>query len=220
MSDCIFGIKTKGVSLEVSQISVEEDQSEFDYICNVSLKKSYNGNGTYDVSIVNKDCIHGMPVGKWRITKAWIDYNWGNSYAQLKMEDEEGKETCDITASIDKGSSGGFYVPSLARTIFTKAQEVVRDYPNAIICTAMEELKKSQKGLNVDYLKKCLKWNEKKSSEEYIDNVEYVLSKLSNHLNVYTKTKELLKEREDQRSKLLLKSITSECKNLLDNFKE
>lgn len=218
MSDCIFGIKCNGVSISVSQISIDEDQSKFDYICNVSLKESYDGNGTYDVSIVNKDFIQGMPVGKWRIKEAWISYNWGSSYAQLIMEDEDGNETCEITADDQKGSASGFHVPSLARTIFTKAQEIVRDYPNARILNAVTDLDCSKKELNVDFLKKCLN-SEGKDDESYLDDVEYVLNIISNYLGIFKKTKELLKEQDDQRSKILLNKVVSECKHLLDSLK-
>lgn len=219
MSDCIFGIKCNGVSISVSQISIDENQSKFDYICNVSLKDSYNGNGTYDVSIINKDFIQGMPVGKWRIKEAWISYDWGDSYAMLVMEDEDGNETCNITADDQKGSISGFHVPSLARTIFTKAQEIVRDYPNAKVYNAIMELNKSKKGFNLSYMKDRYKEVLDKSNEEYIDFIEYLSTKVSQHLGVYKKTKALLEENDDQRSKELLKDITSDCKRLLESFK-
>ena len=220
MSDCIFGIKCNGVSISVSQISIAEDQSMYDYICNVSLKNSNNGNGTYDVSIINKDYIQEMPVGKWRITKAWIDYNWGDSYAKLIMEDEDGNETCVITADNQKGSISGFHVPSLARAIFTKAQEIVRDYPNAKVCNAIMELNKSKKAFNLSYMKNRYKEVLDKSDEEYIDFIEYLSTKVSQHLGVYKKTKALLEENDNQRSKKLLKDITSDCKRLLESFKD
>ena len=69
MVECIFGIKCNGVSIQVNKISIDTDQSEYDYICNVSLRRSSNGNDTYDVSIINKDYIQGVPVGKWQIIK-------------------------------------------------------------------------------------------------------------------------------------------------------
>ena len=69
MVECIFGIKCNGVSIQVNKISIDTDQSEYDYICNVSLRSSSNGNDTYDVSIINKDYIQGVPVGKWQIIK-------------------------------------------------------------------------------------------------------------------------------------------------------
>ena len=218
MDDYIFGIKCNGVSIHVSQISIDEDQSKDDYICNVSLKDSWNGNGTYDISIVNKDFIHGMPVGRWRIKEAWISYNWGDSTARLIMEDPDGNETCDLVADSQRGSAGGFHIPSLARTIFTKAQEVVRDYANAKVCNAVAELKASKDKLNISFLKQCLN-SEEKGDEEYISNIEYVVSKLAKHLNVYKSTKDLLSNEEDQRSKILLKNITSECKRLLLDLK-
>ena len=94
----------------------------------------------------------------------------------------------------------------MARTIFTKAQEVVRDYANAKVCNAVAELKASKDKLNISFLKQCLN-SEEKGDEEYISNIEYVVSKLAKHLNVYKSTKDLLSNEEDQRSKILLKNI-------------
>ena len=218
MEDYIFGIRCNGVSIQVSQISIDEDQSMFDYICNVSLKDSWNGNGTYDVSIVNKDYVHGMPVGKWRIKKAWINYNWGESNAKLIMEDPDGSETCELVADSQRGSSSGFHIPSLVRAIFTKAQNIVRDYPNAKVCNAVAELKASKENLNIHYLKKYLN-SENNGDEKFISNIKYVLDKLAHHLTVYTTTRDLLSKEEDQRSKLLLKDITAECRHLLLDLK-
>ena len=158
MEDYIFGIRCNGVSIQVSQISIDEDQSMFDYICNVSLKHFWKGNGTYDVSVVNKDYVHGMPVGKWRIKKAWIKYDWGESNAKLIMEDPDGSETCEFVADRQKGSYSGFHVPSLVRAIFSKAQNIVSDYPNAKVCNAIAELKASKENLNIHYLKKYLNY--------------------------------------------------------------
>ena len=219
MSDCIFGIRCNGVSISVSQISIDDDQSKYDYICNVSLKDSYNGNGTYDVSIVDKDFVSGMPVGKWRIKEAWISYNWGDSKAKLIMEDEDGNETIEITADDQKGSASGFHVPSLARTIFTKAQEIVRDFPNAKVCNAIMALNKSKKDFHLSYLIDRYKEVSTKTDEEYIDFMSYAANNISNYLSVFKETKELLEGLDDQRSKKLLKDITSDCRRILDNFK-
>lgn len=219
MNDYIFGVKCNGVSIQVTQISIDEDQTKFDYICNVLLKESWKGNGTYDISIVDKDYIHGMPVGKWRIKEAWISYDWGASNAKLIMEDAEGNETCELLADIQRGSAAGFHIPSLARTIFTKAQEIVRDYPNAKVYNAVTELKASKEKLNISLLKQYLN-SEDKEDDEYISNIEYVLSKIAKHLNVYKSTKDLLGNEEDQRSKTLLKNITSEFKHLLLDLKK
>ncbi len=219
MDEYIFGIKCNGVSISVSSISIESDQSAYDYICNVSLKDSYNGNGTYDVSIMNKDYIQGMPVGKWRIVKTWIRYDWGDSYAKLIMEDEEGNETSEIIADNQKGSVSGFHIPSLVKSIFTKAQAVVRDYPNVKICNAIMELNESKKHFNLSYLKNRYKEVLKEPDEKYIDFIRFAADIITNYLKVYKNTQDLLKENDDQRSVRLLKDITSECKHLLECFK-
>lgn len=220
MNECIFGIKCNGVSILASEISIDDDQSVYDYICNVSLKNSENGNGTYDVSIINKDYIQGMPVGKWRIKEAWISYDWGRSYAMLIMEDEDGNETCDITADDQRGSASGFHVPSLARTIFTKAQEIVRDYPNAKVFNAIMELKKSKKDFNLSYHQKRYKEVLNESDEVYIDFIRFATENISNHLKVFEETKSILEEYDDDRSKKLLKDIISDCRTLLYSLKE
>ena len=219
MNECIFGIKCNGVSISVTSISIDSDQSVYDYICNVSLKDSYNGNGTYDVSIVNKDYIQGMPVGKWRIKEAWISYDWGSSYSKLIMEDEDGNETSTIYADDQKGSASGFHLPSLTRTIFTKAQEVVRDYPNANICNAIMELNESKEHFNLSYYIKRHKEVSNKSDKEYIDFMEYAANNITKYIRAYKATAELLEKNDDPRSVRLLKNITSECRRLLDNFK-
>jgi len=219
MDECNFGIKCNGVSISVSQISIDSDQSEYDYICNVSLKESYNGNGTYDVSIINKDYIQGMPVGKWRIKEAWISYDWGSSYSKLIMEDEDGNETNTIYADDQKGSASGFHLPSLARTIFTKAQEIVRDYPNAKICNAIMELNESKKHFNLSYHKNRYKEVLNKPDQEFIDFMVFAANNISEYLKVYKTTAKLLENNDDQRSVRLLKDITSECRHLLECFK-
>jgi len=219
MNECIFGIKCNGVSINVMQISIDSDQSVYDYICNVSLKESCNGNGTYDVSIINKDYIQGMPVGKWRIKEAWITYDWGSSYSKLIMEDEDGNETSTIYADDQKGSASGFHLPSLTRTIFTKAQEVVRDYPNANICNAIMELNESKEHFNLSYYIKRHKEVSNKSDKEYIDFMEYAANNITKYIRAYKATAELLEKNDDPRSVRLLKNITSECRRLLDNFK-
>lgn len=221
MDECIFGIICNGVSISVSQISIDSDQSAYDYICNVSLKESCNGNGKYDVSIINKDYIQGMPVGKWRIKKAWITYDWGDSYSKLVMEDEDGNETCDIVADNQNGSrsSCGFSIKYLALAIFTKAKEIVRDYPNAKICNAIMELNESKKHFNLSYHKNRYKKVLNKSDQEYIDFMVLAANNISEYLKVYKTTAELLENNDDQRSVRLLKDITSDCTKLLKCFR-
>lgn len=214
----IFGIKCNGVSITVSKIQIEDDQSKYDYICNVLLRDFWNGNGTYNVSILNKDRIPGMPVGKWRIKTSKIDFDWGNSKATLIMEDENGVETSDITAGVQKGSASGFDVSSLTETIFTKAQEIIIAFPNAETCNAILELKKSEDNLNISYLTRRYKEALNESNESYIYFIEYASNILVKHLAIVKKAMTLLEQANDPKSKQLLKNITSDCRKLLDSL--
>lgn len=216
MDDYIFGIRCNGVSIEVSLISVDEDQSKFDYICNVFLKHSCNGNGTYDISIVNKDNIPGMAVGKWRIKKAWISFNWGDSMSRLIMEDPDGSETSELVADSQKGSASRFDVPTLARTIFSKAQSIARDYPNAKVYNAVAELQKSKFFWGRH---KILLRRQDDGSKEYISNIESVLRQFGQLLTMYKTTIDLLSTEEDERSQLLFKDLSAECRHLLLELK-
>lgn len=221
MKDYIFGINCNGVSISVTQISIDSDQAVYDYICNVSLKSTWNGNGSYEVSIVNKDNIRGMKVDNWRITKAWIGYDWGSSDAWLIMEDSDGVETCNIMSGQDRGSAStnGFSIPCLTRTIFTKAQQIIRDYPNAKVCNAINKLEESEKNLDIDYLKKRYNESLKQTDEDSIETIQYCFSKIVDYIKEYNQVIDILKELEDERSKQTLKDITSKCKNLLDKFR-
>ena len=61
--------------------------------------------------------------------------------------------------------------------------------------------------------------SENNGDETYISNIKYVLDKLAHHLTVYTTTRDLLSKEEDQKSELLLKDITAECRHLLLDLK-
>ena len=217
MENYIFGIKCNGVSIIVSEISIDDNQSNYDFICNASVASSYNGNGSYSVSIVNKDYVQGMNVGEWRIIKAGIGYNWGDSRAYFCMEDAGGNRTDKIIASTQRGSAGGFSVPSLVKSIFTKAQEIVRDYPNAAVLNVVQDFYKAFGAINVKFLKGYLE-SEGKSDEKYLSNVGYVISKLSDLFVAYKKVKKVLDEREDPKSEQLLKDVMSKCKQMFDSL--
>lgn len=216
MSDCIFGIKCNGVSIQINQISIEEDQSKFDYICNVSLSDSWNGNGTYNISIVNKDLVQGFPVGKWRIIKAYIAYDWGKSTAKFIMTDENGIETQPITASRQCGSASsyGFDTNTLARSIFPKAQMVVSEYPSAPICDAIMELENERLSYSWKYINDEYNKNNR-DAEHFIELISYASSKIINYVELYKTVKNKLEECDDERAKQLLIRITNQCKELL-----
>lgn len=123
MADCILGIKCNGVSMKIDTLEIDGDQTAYDYICNVMLAVESNGNGRYDISIVDKEFIQGFPIGEWRITKAWIIFNWGFAEAKYVMSDKYGNLTHEIIASRQKGSISGFSTSILTKSIFASAQK-------------------------------------------------------------------------------------------------
>ncbi len=66
MADCILGIKCNGVSIDILTLRIDSNQAPYDYICNVSLSRDCNGNGTYDISIIDKDFTKGFNIGNHR----------------------------------------------------------------------------------------------------------------------------------------------------------
>jgi hypothetical protein len=222
MSDYICGIKYFGDSIIVSETPIGSDLMKFDYICTVSLKTDDNDNRTYDVSIVNKDNVSGMPVGKWRIKKAKIYKDWGRSISYLIMEDEQGIETSIIKACEKDGGTKSRETVSfsfLTRAIFDKAQEIVQNYTNAKICNAIMELNKTKKSFNLSYHIKRYKEVSIKSDKEYIDFMELTANDITKYIKVYKTTADLLQKSDDPRSKQLLKDITSDCTKLLKCFR-
>lgn len=223
MAECILGIKCNGVSIKIDTLTIESDQTPYDYICNVTLVNEHNGNGKYDVLIVDKDLVQGFPIGKWRIVKAWINYNWGSSEAKFIMSDKDGCYTNEITASKHKGCVSGFSTDIMSRSIFATAQKIASSYQSAPICNqvmAFEELignimPQSIKDSYQKYRKKEKYYTE---TADFLNSMGYWATKISTLVEKYKETKELLLKSKDPRAKQLLTKITEDCKTTLCNI--
>lgn len=214
LQQLIFGIKVNGVSFKIDTLNIESDQTIYNYICNVILVDSFNGNGSYDVTIVNNNLIPGCPIGKWKILSASIKFDWGTSYAWFILVDEKGQETRRILTSSQRGSNYGFSVEYLTRSIFPKAQQIVSEFPSASIYNAYNEFNESKP--DPDRLKRYLEKTEADDCIEYfIDNT---LDKMRDYLINYKKFTSLLIESEDLRSKSLLIKATEECQKVITYF--
>lgn len=222
MSDYILGVNCFGDSIIVSEIPIGSNLMGFDYICSVSLKTNDNDNRVYDVFVVNKDNVSGMPVGKWKIRNAEITEFWGVSYSCLVMEDEQGVKTSSIQAcKVDVGTktrekvSIGF----LTRAIFTKAQEIVRDYPNAEILNAIIELEKFSDSNNLSHIKYLYEKSKDKSSENYLDFIEEIAKEIIKHIEVLKNSTRVLKELDDKKYEKIRNDIITKCKIMIDNLR-
>lgn len=203
----IFGIRVNGNSQQISKLSISDNQSNFDYICNVAIENQWNGNGHFRLSIVNSERIEGLPIGKWTLLKGRIGYDWGGSSASFIMEDENGELTERIFAGSGKGSASGFSVESLARSIFTKANEIVERFPSAKIVNAYQKFQSAKP------TKRLLLMYKETDEEIYIiDRFESsTIKPLSAYLDKFRELETLLKGNEDIRSKRLLTQATDEC---------
>ena len=214
----ILGIKYNGMSMQIDTLEFDSDQTYYDYNCNVTLRSSNNGNGMYDISILNKNFVQGFPIGKWRITKACLSYDWGNSYAYFIMTDEVGKETKKITASKQKGFVSGFDVDLLTRSIFSKAQKIVSEYPSSNIYNVISDLQEEKERY---YWKGTMEWFYKDYPDmnEFIEDVQSSIDKLSCYLAKYQDAKNILEECKDERAERLLTQINNDCISHLQSLK-
>ena len=207
--ELILGINVNGVSFNIDTLQIDDDQSKYEYICNVSESGSSNGNGSYSINIVTKELVKGLPIGKWILLEGYIGYDWGASESYFTMMDERGEITNRIFASSAKGSASGFRIESLTRAIFTKAREVVTEYPSARIYNSCASFLKLSKRPSQSSLQRYL---EREDSIDAINTfIKQTLNPLVEYIGLYKKTIEILEREDDIRSKRLLDKVHNEC---------
>ena len=207
--ELILGINANGVSFNIEILKIDDDQSKYEYICNVSESSSSNGNGSYSINIVNKELIKGLPVGKWTLLEGHIQYDWGASDSFFTMIDERGENTNIIFASAAKGSASGFNIEALTRAIFTKAREIVSEYPSARIYNSCASFLKHSKRPSQSSLQRYL---EREDSIDAINTfIKQTLNPLVEYIQLYKKTIEILEREDDIRSARLLDKVHNEC---------
>lgn len=204
--ECILGIKINGVSCKIDALQISDDQTSYDYICNVSPSRQVNGNGSFDITILNQEFNEGMPLGKWTLLGGTITYDWGESKVTFILQDENGIKTNPIVSGNSKGSARGFQIEGLARSIFSKAREIVTEYPTATIYNIACEFRKIKFS---DYDVKS--FAKKSDASALIDDFEDTITHYRKYLENFRKLKDLLSTRNDEKSSKLLKIITAEC---------
>ena len=217
MAECILGIKCNGVSIKIDTLEIDADQTTYDYICNIMLAAESNGNGRYDISIVDKNLIQGFPIGEWRITKAWIFFNWGFAEAKYIMSDKYGNFTSEIVASRQKGSFSGFSTNTLAKSIFSSAQKIVYTYPSAPICDSVIALDKMLSVLNSQSIKDSYKKYQRKETyydktEDFLDSIACWAKEVRDLVAKYKDVTKMLSDVDDPRAEQLIQRTTEDCK--------
>ena len=206
--------------MKIDTLEIDADQTAYDYICNVMLAMESNGNGRYDISILDKDFIQGFSIGEWRITKAWIIFNWGFAEAKYVMSDKDGYYTHEIIASRQKGSFSGFSTSTLAKSIFSSAQKVVCDYLSAPICDSVMALDSMIAVLNPPTIKERYKKYQRKDAyytktEDFLDSIGYWAKEISELVSKYKDVTKELSDVDDPRAEQLITRTTEDCKNVI-----
>ena len=196
MDQVIIGVKRNGLSLSFEKIKSQYDKSEYDCVCNVIQTYNYNGNGHYDISIVNSDFLEGFPINNWKIKEASISYDWCGQYSSFILIDENGVETSRINSGCNIKEFG--IIPHVS-SIFQKAHKIVSEYPDAEIFNQINKLNKQR---DDDMWKKIDRVKEQK----YI-TIEGFFDFLRNYLITYNKTVDMLVQSNGKGSKLLYHRI-------------
>lgn len=209
----IFGIKVNGCSQQITKLSISQSQSEYDYICNVCLASQDHGRGEFRMSILNKDMIEGMHIGKWTLLYAQITYDWACSDATFVMLDEKGEQAEHVLYSHENVSASSFSIEAFVRSIFSKAREIVERYPSANIFNVYKNFKKAEPPV------RFVKYRLTDEHKEVIDRFEnYTIEPIRKYLSAYRKLESLLKNDDDVRSKRLLTQATEDLIKIINVF--
>lgn len=215
--ECILGIKLNGCSFNIACLNISDDQAPYDYNCNVNPKSHVNGNGSFTISITNKDYIQGLPLGTWILLEGLIVYDWGESISYFYLLDMNGVKTNKIRATVARGSARGFQIEGLGRAIFSKAREVIEKFPSASVYNAYSNFMNTELRPSSTEVKKFL---ELESPTDVISCFQSkTLEKYSIYLQSYSELMNILSKIVDVRAKRLIDEVNMECCKVLKFLK-
>lgn len=212
--DYNFGVIIDGSSFRLENLQPLSNRNKYNYFCNVSRVGYFNGNGSYDITITDKDFNRGCPVGKWKIVSGKIHYCWVSISSHFVLMDECGRETCEIMAyKQNTPQYQGYDIEALTRAIFSKAIEIVSRFPSSEIYNAYQEFMDYK--INEYDIKNYI-YNSTKS--ESIESFFYKsFPKLIGYSDKYNKIHDML-DPDDERSKPLLIEIEDKMYDFLGNI--
>lgn len=211
--ECILGIKLNGTSFKIDLLDIENDQTAYDYICNVNPSSYVNGNGSFSISITNHNFIKGMPLGLWTLLEGCIVYDWGESISYFYLLDKNGMKTNKIKATCARGSASGFKIEGLTRAIFSKARDIIEEFPSAPIYNAFADFMNIKLRPSKNEVRRFV---EEISDFEIIEKFESkTLKPYSKYIQRYTDLIKILSNCEDERCKRLIDRVTKECSNTI-----
>lgn len=207
-----FGITIDGPCFKLDNLSSVPNKQIYDYFCNVTRISSYNGNGVYNVTIIDKLFNQGCPIGKWKLISGKIRYNWGNIMSSFVLMDENGEKTNEIEAHKDVFPRTQTYnaIEPLTRAIFSKAIEIVSRFQSSEVYNTYQKF--MSESIPLYAIQEYANSHTKTETIKYFFD-ECVFS-LQKYYNEYTKLCKLM-DLEDERNKPLLVDIADKMYNFL-----
>lgn len=197
----ILGVKMNGISFEFEELSIDDDQQKYNYICDITNIDT-NGNGIYSITILDKAYKHGVIFNGWELKGGKITYDWGGSNAYFVLQDSLGHKANDIYALGQKGSMGGFDVIKMVQSIFYKAVDIMRNYENVEEYNVLFQFEKSIKN-------EATLWY--KSESDY----DYALGELSEAIVKYRSAIKYLKKKDNEKSNLKIIELREKMREYL-----
>ncbi len=202
----ILGIKMNGLSLHIDELSIDDDQQKYDFVCNIVSTQAWNGNGKFSISILDRQLKHGIILNGWELCEGHISYDWGSSVCYFVLRDAKNAKTQDICACSQKGSMGGFDSLYMTKAIFPKAIEIMRTYDD------VEEY------YAVTNLEKCIA--DKRFLTYDTSNLDYALKLLGETIEAYKQAKEYYTKNDNAESERKLLDLRAKMEDYISYLKK
>jgi len=156
-------------------------------------------------------------MGSWTLLEGGISYDWGTSDSYFYLLDKDGVKTKRIYASSARGSVGGFKIENLTRAIFTKARDVIEEFPSALVYNAFSAF--MDKKLRPSKSDVC-KFVEEDSGSSIIEKFKSkTLEPYVKYMQRFSEVMTVLSKCDDERSKRLINLVLEECSNTIKFLK-
>lgn len=206
-----YGIKIKGHVYQIDKMTIDDEQSQYNYVCTLLGGPDPYGNGGYEVKFYDSE-DQGLHNNGWTITKAHIGYSWNNSMVRIALRDSLGHLTDDrnypvavsMRGGSDKGLPDNWIVKQLYVLLdlffeFTKNYETVEEW----------QIKR-------DFEKNCGNHLYSCGIDDFIDTY---LPKINKAVESYKALKSFLENQEDEKYETELTAIEDKFKAYFSGLK-
>lgn len=101
-----YGIKIRGHVYQIDKMTIDDDQSQYNYVCTLLGGPDPYGNGGYEVMFYDSQ-DRNLQNNGWTLVKAHIGYSWNYSNANIELKDSLGHLTDSKKYNIGVRTQGG-----------------------------------------------------------------------------------------------------------------